>query len=99
MQVLELCNNCYTDVREQEIMRRALLGTVLNLLNLVYGYYSCIYPFRITKHDRARRGPTYPFRITEHDRARRGTYPFRITGHGAAGGTDLPPRNRGTVAP
>jgi hypothetical protein len=80
-------------------MRRALLGTVLNLLNLVYGYYSCIYPFIITEHDRARRGPTYPFRITEHDRARSGTYPFRITEHGAVGGTDLLPRNRGTVAP
>jgi hypothetical protein len=28
-----------------------------------------------------------------------GAYPYRITEHGAAGGTDLPPRNRGTVAP
>ena len=38
-------------------------------------------------------------KFSEHDRARRGTYPPRITEHGAAGGTDLPPRNRGTEAP
>jgi hypothetical protein len=38
-------------------------------------------------------------KFTEHDRALRGTYPYRITEHGAPGGSDLPPRNRGTVAP
>jgi hypothetical protein len=51
-----------------------------------------------TEHDRARMG-TYPCRITEHDSARRGTYPLRITEREAPGGTYLPPRNRGTVAP